>query len=66
MNSRRFPLHAAARRNPSRLGVYYVQWTTAVSFGQLMLVIDSVLALAAAGLLLAAMARFERSRLILG
>jgi hypothetical protein len=43
-----------------------VQWTTAVSFGQLMLVIDSLLALAAAGLLLAAMARFERSRLILG
>jgi ABC-2 type transport system permease protein len=37
-----------------------------LSFAQLMLFIVSVLAVAAAGLLLAAMARFERSRLILG
>jgi len=37
----------------------------ALSFGQLMLVIISVLAVAAVGLLLAAMARFKRSRLIL-
>jgi ABC-2 type transport system permease protein len=37
----------------------------ALSFGQLMLVIISVLAVAAVGLLLAALARFKRSRLIL-
>jgi len=38
----------------------------ALKFGQLMLVIVSVLAVAAVGLLLAATARFQRSRLILG
>jgi ABC-2 type transport system permease protein len=38
----------------------------ALNFGQLMLVIVSVLAVAAAGLLCAAVARFQRSRLILG
>jgi ABC-2 type transport system permease protein len=37
-----------------------------LNFGQLMLVIVAVLAVAAAGLLWAAMARFQRSRLILG
>ncbi len=38
----------------------------ALNFGQLMLVIVSVLTVSAVGLLLAAMARFQRSRLILG